>query len=102
MTRFAFPLFSSHLELAPYFWEKILEKGDAVIDATCGNGKDSLALAQILERKGGGSLTCLDIQERALEQTKATIAEHFSAFLPYLTMLHQSHAVLPLLSLIHI
>lgn len=59
------PIFHSHLDLAPYYWQKVLQEGDWAIDATCGNGKDSVKLAKLLTQTGG--LISLDIQEKALE-----------------------------------
>ncbi|MBS0628358.1 MAG: hypothetical protein JSS09_09120, partial [Verrucomicrobia bacterium] len=46
-----FPLFNTPIDLAHHFWESLLEDGDGVIDATCGNGKDSLKLAEYLQKK---------------------------------------------------
>lgn len=56
----------SHLELAHRYWASLLKPGDFVVDATCGNGHDSLALAKLTE----GNLLCIDIQKSALKQTK--------------------------------
>jgi SAM-dependent methyltransferase len=59
MTRDAFPLFQSHLDLVQHYWERIIQKGDFVIDATCGNGKDTVRLAKLVVPKVG----CLDIHK---------------------------------------
>lgn len=45
-----------------------------MIDATCGNGHDSLALAQMVE----GQVLCVDIQNQAIAVTK----ERLKKFLP--------------------
>ena len=47
----SFSLFRSHLDLAHQYFESLLNIGDFVIDATCGNGHDTLALARDNERK---------------------------------------------------
>ncbi|HSX03224.1 MAG TPA: class I SAM-dependent methyltransferase [Rhabdochlamydiaceae bacterium] len=60
-----FPIFNSYQDLSHSYWQKILKVGDWAIDATCGNGKDSLKLAQMVQ--GGGGVISLDIQEKALE-----------------------------------
>ncbi|HSX14160.1 MAG TPA: class I SAM-dependent methyltransferase [Chlamydiales bacterium] len=56
---------SHHLKLAKKYWAEHLSPGDVVIDATCGNGHDTLFLC---------TLSCqvysLDIQKQALEMAK--------------------------------
>lgn len=64
---YQFPLFKSHLDLAHSYWEKVIKEGDWVIDATCGNGKDSLKLAQLISPSGG--VISLDIQPMAIENS---------------------------------
>lgn len=58
---------TKHLDLAHKYWKDFLKNEDAAIDATCGNGHDSLVLAQILSH---GDLFCYDIQERAIQESK--------------------------------
>lgn len=60
-------LFRSHLDLATQYWQKVLKEEDWAIDATCGNGKDTLKLARLISPKGG--IISLDIQEKALENS---------------------------------
>ncbi|SPN74092.1 hypothetical protein,tRNA(1-methyladenosine) methyltransferase and related methyltransferases,Putative rRNA methylase [Chlamydia serpentis] len=50
--------------------------GDTVIDATCGNGKDSLILAQLLQ--GQGKLVVYDIQKEALNSARVLFQQHLS------------------------
>lgn len=90
-----FPLFSTPIQLAHGFWEKILSHGDHVIDATMGNGKDTLTLAQILQSKGGGKICGLDIQAKALENTKALLQSHVPDFIPQITLFKNSHEEFP-------
>ena len=73
-----FPLFSSHIDLAHHYWMQIVKKGDTVIDATCGNGKDTLILARLALDEGQGRLIGLDIQSEALLRTKQLLCEHLS------------------------
>ena len=55
------------LKIAHLLWEKHLEsKESCVIDATCGNGHDSLFLASL----PGVFLHCIDIQEDAVRATQ--------------------------------
>jgi len=66
----------SHLKLAHQYWESFLQSGDFAIDATCGNGHDSLALAKLVE----GHLLCIDVQKRALERTKEHLKKNLPSF----------------------
>jgi len=60
-----------HIHFAHTLWRSHLKPGDTVIDATCGNGHDSKIL---LDRIGPtGHLTCIDIQQSALDNTKARL-----------------------------
>lgn len=63
-----FPLFNNLIDFAHSFWEKSFEKGDWALDATCGNGHDTLFLAERFEGVIG-----LDIQPQALSQTKTLL-----------------------------
>lgn len=76
---------NQHLSLAHSLWKGILSRGDLAIDATAGNGHDSLVLATL-----GATLYTLDIQEKALQATKERLApyEDVHYFL-------QSHASFP-------
>lgn len=72
-----FPLFSSHLELAHAYWERLLKPGDWVIDATCGNGKDTLFLATLLLKNPCDSgVIAIDLQATAIEKTKTLCPFH--------------------------
>ena len=75
-----------HLELAHEYWKSWLKSTDTVIDATCGNGKDTLRLAHLVPE---GLVLALDIQETALQKARAT------ASLPHVSFYHQSHATFP-------
>jgi SAM-dependent methyltransferase len=65
--------FSSHLGLAQNYWKNFLKPEDHAIDATCGNGQDSLFLAQIVSQ---GQVFAFDIQEPALENAFALLKEN--------------------------
>ncbi len=82
-----YPLFHSAIDLAHGYWKRLLQPGDWAIDATCGTGRDSLALAQALQ---GGGLIGIDIQEEALVQTRALTQPH-----PNVHLFHQSHETFP-------
>jgi len=82
-----FPLFRSHLELAKSFWERLVAPGDRVLDGTCGNGQDTLFLAQL-----GAQVVSFDIQERALEKAKQRLPAALSENVQFVL---GSHAELP-------
>lgn len=95
-----FPLFESHLDLAHKYWETLVEEGDWVIDATCGNGQDTLKLASFLHNKG--ALIGLDIQKEAIERTQALLQTRFSSdVLSRIHLYQQSHVHFPPLAREH-
>lgn len=61
---------SPHLALARHYWQGHLQPSDLAIDATCGNGHDTLFLADLC------SVVALDIQEAALQNTRALLEQH--------------------------
>lgn len=71
-----FSLFQNPIELAHSLWKKIIQPGDCVIDATCGKGLDTFALAKILDNQNGGTLHAIDIQEIALVQTEDRLSKY--------------------------
>jgi hypothetical protein len=95
--------------LAQSLWSSILRPNiDSAIDATCGNGHDSVALARMLfsdnpQQDCHSQLVCVDIQQQACSNTTAALQalEIFDAnnnFLlenDHIQVLHTSHAPLP-------
>ncbi len=102
--------------LAHSFWGEVVQPyQDIIIDATAGNGKDSLVLASMLfpanneDRdmisspnrdngiNGGPRLMCIDIQQRACENTLDLLRENLDSDIvdQYIDILHSSHAPLP-------
>lgn len=71
--RRSFPLFQSHLDLAHSYWSQITQIGDTVIDATCGNGYDTLKLCQLVLSADKGKVYAFDIQEQAIESARQMI-----------------------------
>jgi SAM-dependent methyltransferase len=68
-----FTLFQSHLDLAHAYWEKLILPKDIIVDATCGNGQDTLFLAKLCYE---GNLYAFDIQAKAIELSRSYLAEH--------------------------
>ncbi len=70
-------LFSSSIPLAHHYWSLLLRPGDCVCDATCGNGHDTLFLAQrvLSSSEIDGTVFALDIQSTAVAKTKKRLKE---------------------------
>jgi len=63
----------SHLHLAHTYWKETITPGDLVIDATCGNGHDTLYLTEL-----GAQVVAYDVQEAAIEATRLKVPNaHF-------------------------
>lgn len=78
----------NHLDLAFQHWKQILKPTDTAIDATCGNGKDTLRLAQLLPQ---GKVIGIDIQEQATQNTALRVSQHSER----VYLFCQSHAAFP-------
>ena len=68
-----YPLFQSHLDLAHGYWSQLIRPGDIAVDATCGNGHDTLVLMDLVGPQG--SVFGIDIQKQALENTQRRVEE---------------------------
>ncbi len=90
-----FPLFKGAVELFHRLLPDLIEDGDAVVDATCGNGKDSVVLARVLCQKKSTSLHCIDIQEQAVEHTKTLLLREVPDFFEHVRFYVGSHETLP-------
>ena len=63
--------------------EKVCKKTDIVIDATCGNGNDTLMLAKIAKK-----VYAFDIQKKAIDNTKALLSKNN---INNVTLINDSH-----------
>lgn len=50
---------ASHLALAHSIWGQVLRPGAVVVDATCGNGHDALAIAKYVVQVSWGCHVCV-------------------------------------------
>ncbi|BBP91717.1 hypothetical protein BsIDN1_53350 [Bacillus safensis] len=75
--------------MLPFFSKELLEracqKGDIVIDATMGNGHDTLYLADLVGTEG--QVFAFDVQEEALQQTSKRLGGQY----PYVHLIHDGH-----------
>lgn len=86
----------SQTKLAHELWEGLIEPGDTAIDATCGNGKDSVALASFLFPHPKARLIVIDIQKKALENTELALKGFLSdQQLQQVSFLHSCHSQMP-------
>jgi len=103
--------------LAHVLWSHVLRPGiDTAIDATCGNGHDSVALAKLLfpppppiagsdgdnqhcdeDVENVSRLVCMDVQARACEATRLALSKEYASLLEggQIKVLHTSHSPLP-------
>lgn len=64
-------LLRSTTATALFLLQQYVRPGDTAVDATCGNGNDTAALA----RMGAGSIYAFDIQKEAIERTRRHLEE---------------------------
>lgn len=74
--------------LTHFFLRQRLSPGDRAIDATCGNGQDTLLLAELVG--SGGQVWAFDIQAMALEKTRESL--EVADYLSRVSLIHASHA----------
>ncbi len=73
--------------------EDRLQPGDMVVDATLGNGHDTLFLARCV--LPGGHVFGFDVQERAVENTRLRLLENGVTVSDF-TLFHAGHETLPM------
>ncbi|CAJ2659186.1 unnamed protein product [Trifolium pratense] len=67
-------------DVAHMVWKHVVQKGDTVIDATCGNGFDTLALLNLVaDDSHNGYVYALDIQKDALDKTSLLLEESLNS-----------------------
>lgn len=61
-------------------WRKVVRPGDTVIDATCGNGHDTLELVKLVcADKAPGYVYAFDVQEDALANSSYLLDHHLDS-----------------------
>lgn len=69
--------------------EKSVRKGETVIDATSGNGNDTLFLSKLVGENG--HVLSFDIQKQAIEATEQLLESHNR---DNVTLIHDSHSLI--------
>lgn len=75
------------INYAHHLLEESVNEGELVIDATCGNGNDTLFLSKTVGNEG--HVLAFDIQEQAIRNTKQLIKENGFA---NVSVINDSHA----------
>jgi len=83
-----------HKKIAHSVWTSVVKQGDTVIDATCGNGHDSVIMAKLSLTDSTGRLFCMDIQQRAIENTRTRLLQS-SQFVDRVSFVCGNHATFP-------
>ena len=73
--------------LAHFYLRERISPGDRAIDATCGNGQDTLLLAELVGRNG--KVWAFDVQEAAVVKTKERLAD--AGVEDWVELLHAGH-----------
>lgn len=72
----------------------ILQPGDTAVDATCGNGHDTLTLSRCVGV--GGLVVGFDISAAALQSTRRRLEEELAPdAMPELRLIHAGHETMP-------
>lgn len=80
-------------EAAQAVWAGLIVAGDTVMDATCGNGHDTLALARLVGPSG--CIVALDIQAEAVDSTRQHLQRQVPADqMPVLRLVNACHSQL--------
>ena len=82
------PLLRSARWVAAGYMAQVLRPGDCAVDATMGNGHDTERLARLVGPEG--RVYAFDIQEQALESTRARLEA--AGLLERVTLIRDSHA----------
>lgn len=68
-----YPLLRGPVPLSHLMLRRFVHHGDRAVDATCGNGNDTLLLAELVG--AGGRVWAFDIQQEAIHRTCRRLAE---------------------------
>jgi len=81
------PVLRGPVPLSHLLLRRFIQPGSRVIDATCGNGKDTLLLAELVGETG--HVWAFDIQQEALDRTAQRLAEQ--NLQQQVSLLHAGH-----------
>lgn len=88
------PVLQSAVRLAHHYWQQLLLPGSIVIDATCGNGKDTIQLLKLISPTG--KIFACDIQAEAIARARTNIAIELSLeAIQQVFFIHGCHSTFP-------
>ncbi len=87
MSSLTTPVLFGPVPLGHLLLRNFVQSGDRVVDATCGNGKDTLLLAELVGE--AGHVTAFDIQDAALSRTSELL--HVKLLKKQVTLLNAGH-----------
>ncbi|XP_058758465.1 tRNA (mnm(5)s(2)U34)-methyltransferase, chloroplastic-like isoform X2 [Vicia villosa] len=80
-------------DVAHMVWKHVVQKGDTVIDATCGNGFDTLELLNLVaDDSNNGYVYALDIQKDALAKTSLLLDESLNSYQKHVKLFNICHS----------
>ncbi|CAI8595470.1 unnamed protein product [Vicia faba] len=80
-------------DVAHMVWKHVVQKGDTVIDATCGNGFDTLELLNlVVDDSHNGYVYALDIQKDALAKTSSLLEESINSYQKHVELFNICHS----------
>lgn len=79
-------MFKGVIQFGHELLEKCVYEGEIVVDATCGNGNDTLRLSELVGNSG--HVYAFDIQEQAIENTKKLLTKHNKHHVTYVLDSH--------------
>ncbi|CAK8534705.1 unnamed protein product [Lathyrus sativus] len=80
-------------DVAHMVWKHVVQKGDTVIDATCGNGFDTLELLNLVaDDLHNGYVYALDIQKDALDKTSLLLEESLNYYQKHVKLFNICHS----------
>jgi SAM-dependent methyltransferase len=91
-SRTTIPALRGPVPLSHLFLQNVVHEGHNAVDATCGNGHDTLLLARLVGESG--HVWGFDIQQQAIDETGRMLAE--SGLSSRVTLLHRGHEELAL------
>lgn len=88
--------FQTPLDFSHQLWKMFLKTGDIAIDATCGNGRDTLVLAQNVLSEIEGKVYAFDIQATAIQKSQIQLKQNISQEqFARIEWVHGSHSHFP-------
>lgn len=80
-------MFGNAVAISHQIMAQVVKPGDTVVDATCGRGKDTLFLAQLVGPRG--RVYAFDIQDQAIKSTRMLLSKN--ECMPQVVLINDNH-----------